>query len=177
MIRTFALIAPGSAALVLALSLPLAAQETQVQMTGLRQNNSDAPVEVTSDNLSVDQTAGLAIFTGNVIVIQDTLRMTAPRVDVTYAKNPDGSTGTTIDNIHAMDGVLLTTPTEAADGEDAVYDPETGKIVMTKDVLLTQGPNSIKGQKLDFDVNTGQGLMSGGRVRSVFQSQPKEGGN
>ncbi|MEI4471977.1 LptA/OstA family protein [Frigidibacter sp. MR17.24] len=146
-------------------------QGTSVQMSGLKQD-PDEPVEVTSDALSVDQNAGLATFTGNVIVVQGTMRMTAPKAVVTYMRGPDGKPISQIDRIDATDGVTLTTPTEAAEGREAVYRPETGEIVMTTDVLLTQGPNSVAGQRLTVDVDTGTGLMSGGRVRSVFQSQP-----
>lgn len=178
MIGKFAM--SGTLAFALLMAGPALAQDTQggtpVTMSGLKQD-PDEPVEVTSDSLSVDQTAGTATFTGNVVVIQGTMRMTAPRAVVTYLRDAEGKAISQIDRINAYDGVVLTTPTEAAEGAEAVYHPETGEVVMTTDVLLTQGPNSITGQKLTVDLDTGTGLMSGGRVRSVFQSQPKEGGN
>lgn len=153
---------------------PAAGGGTPVTMSGLKQEPGQ-PVEVTSDSLAVDQNAGLATFTGNVIVIQGTMRMTAPKAVVTYMRGPDGKAVNQIDRIDATGGVVLTTPTEAAEGREAVYRPETGDVVMTTDVLLTQGPNSITGQKLTVDLDTGTGLMSGGRVRTVFESQSGKG--
>jgi len=44
----------------------------------------------------------------------------------------------------------------------------TGRLVMTGDVLLTQGASVMSGQKLDVDLKTGVGRMDG-RVRTILQ--------
>ena len=43
----------------------------------------------------------------------------------------------------------------------------TGVVEMTGDVLMTQGPAAIKGQKLTIDLKTGTGRMEGG-VTTTF---------
>jgi lipopolysaccharide export system protein LptA len=43
------------------------------------------PVEVTADNLTIDQATGEAVFSGNVIVHQGDLRMAAGQVRVLYS--------------------------------------------------------------------------------------------
>lgn len=165
---------------VFALALPIvAAAQTatgqsggaQVDFSGLKQDNTK-PVQVTADMLNVNQTDGTALFTGNVVVIQGDLRMTAPWVHVDYTKGSNGKQGT-ISVVHAKDGVTLTTPTEAAEGKDAVYTVTTGKVVMTGDVLMTQGQNAMSGQRLDIDLNTGIGVMRG-RVQTVFTPASKQ---
>ena len=45
------------------------AQQADVRFGGMQQDTS-APVEVTADALSVNQTDGTALYTGNVVIIQ-----------------------------------------------------------------------------------------------------------
>ncbi|HEY0275246.1 MAG TPA: lipopolysaccharide transport periplasmic protein LptA [Paenirhodobacter sp.] len=130
-----------------------------------------APVTVTSDQLNVDQTTGVALFTGNVVVVQEGLRMNADKVTVDYL--PGDSTQ--IKTMTADGHVVLVSPTEAAEGNHAVYDVPGGTVVMTGDVLLTQGPNIISGPKLTVDLRTSTGHMDGGggRVKTVLQPGAK----
>ncbi len=81
---TLALRALG-ALLVLALAAPGAAhaQQAEVAFGGLRADTS-LPVEVTADTLSVNQTDGTATFSGNVLVVQGDMRLSAERVEVVY---------------------------------------------------------------------------------------------
>ncbi len=133
------------------------------------------PIEVESDQLSVDQTTGVAVFSGNVRVKQGALRVNAPKATLTY--NADR---TEIQTVHLEGGVTLTNGLEVVQGQDAVYTVPTGVVVVTGDVVVTQGPSTIAGPKLTYNLETGAGLMDGGRVQSVFVpgsgtgSEPKE---
>ena len=49
---------------------------------GSMKGDPTLPVEVTADQLRVNQATGIAIFSGSVIVIQGTMRLTAPEVQV-----------------------------------------------------------------------------------------------
>ncbi len=140
---------------------PVAAQQAGVRFGGLQQDTS-LPVEVTSDNLSVDQASGGAVFTGNVLVKQGEMRLSAGLIRVEYA---DGGQG--IQRLHASGGVTLVSPTDAAEAEEAVYTIDSGNVVMTGNVLLTQGSASISGQTLTVNLKDGTGVMSGG-VKTVF---------
>lgn len=140
----------------------LMAQGMQVGFGGLRQDTS-APVEVTADSLSVDQAEGRAVFTGEVLVVQGEMRLSAAEVRVEY-----GEDGTGIRRLHATGGVILATGEDAAEAREAVYTVATGELVMSGDVLLTQGPASISGQRLVADLRAGTGTMEG-RVQTVFR--------
>ncbi|MEM1363202.1 MAG: lipopolysaccharide transport periplasmic protein LptA [Pseudomonadota bacterium] len=142
-------------------------QGTGIQLQSVEENQQE-PVEVTSDLLTVDQLKGTALFTGDVIVIQGEIRLNAPEMLVQYIILPDGTVGSEVDTITASGGVIMVTPTEEAASEEAVYTPAREEVVMTGDVLLTQGPNTLNGARLVFDVETGQGQMEG-RVRTVLQ--------
>ena len=139
-----------------------AAQAQTTVTTGLIADTTQ-PIEVEADQLSVDQATGVAVFSGNVRVKQGALRVNAPKATLTY--NADR---TEIESVHLEGGVILTNGVEVVQGQDAVYTVPTGVVVVTGDVVVTQGPSTIAGPKLTYNLDTGSGLMDGGRVQSVF---------
>lgn len=158
-------------ALIMALGLGAAfAQGASVAFGGL-QHDSSLPVEITADELTVDQATGSAVFAGNVVAGQGEMRLSAARVQVEYATRDGKATGE-INQLVATGGVTLVNGAEAAEAQRAVYAVGSGEIVMTGDVVLTQGVNALSGEKLTVDLNTGSGRMEG-RVRTIFQT----GGN
>lgn len=137
------------------------AEGAPVGFGGLR-GDPTLPVEVTADQLRVNQADATALFTGNVVVGQGLLRLTAAELRVEYDE-----TGQSISRMHATGGVTLANGAETAEAQEAVYTIATGEVVMTGDVLLTQGTSAISGSRLDVDLTTGTGLMAG-RVTTVF---------
>lgn len=135
----------------------------EIAFQGLRTDTTQ-PVEVTADSLAVNQTDGNAVFTGNVLITQGPMRLKAERVQVEYGS----ADRRTISEMKASGGVTLVTAAEAAESKDAVYDVAKGSVVMTGDVVLTQGENVLSGQRLDVDLKTGTGTMQG-RVRTILQ--------
>lgn len=150
----------------IALGAAAQAQDTGISFGGLTQD-TDAPVEVAADTLDVNQADGTAVFSGNVLVTQGELRLSAARVQVVYAAG-DGSSGR-IEELLASGGVTIANATEAAEGQDARYNIDAGSVVMTGDVVLTQGATALSGNSLTIDLNTGTGRMEG-RVRTIFQT-------
>lgn len=138
------------------------AQGASVAFGGLKQDTT-LPVEVSADQLAVNQADGTAMFTGNVLVGQGEMRLSAGRVKVEYTADGSG-----ISKLFASEGVTLINATDAAEAREAIYTIDSGNVVMTGDVLLTQGGNALSGQKLVIDLKAGTGVMEG-RVQSVFQ--------
>lgn len=157
-----------STALLIASLLACAAPASgqQIEFKGLQQD-STLPVDVGADSLTVDQASGLATFAGNVIVVQGGMTIKAATARVEYAPDRSG-----IDKLFFTGGVTIASATEAAAANDAVYTVAKGELVLTGDVLLTQGPTTIAGQKLVYDLQTGTGQMQG-RVQTSFV--PKSG--
>lgn len=157
------MVRPRRFALLLSTFLPLAAwaQDAQVAFGGLRQDTT-LPVEVKAESLTVNQTDGSATFTGNVLVGQGEMRLAAQTVRVEYAAD-----GKSIAKLHATGGVTLASNSDAAESDEAVYAVDAGTVLMTGNVLLTQGPSAIAGQKLLIDLKAGTGRMEGG-VSTVF---------
>ncbi|WP_375279624.1 lipopolysaccharide transport periplasmic protein LptA [Pseudooctadecabacter sp.] len=149
----------------LLLATPIAAQ-TNVNLGGISADPS-APVEITADNLTVDQDSGTAVFEGNVVLGQGELRLSAGRVQVVY----DGTAGQ-ISRLNASGGVTFVTDTEAAEAASAEYNLDAGTLTMTGDVLLTQGASAISADTMRINLTTGAAQMDG-RVRTILN----QGGN
>lgn len=147
---------------IITLGFTASAFAQQIAFGGIR-GDSKAPVEITSDTLTVDQATGIATFKGNVVIGQGAMRLSAGEVLVEY-----GDTTSDISKLRASGGVTLVSASEAAESREAVYTLATATVVLTGDVLLTQGQNVMAGESLTVNLTTGTGTMAG-RVRTVLQ--------
>lgn len=154
----------------LCLSAAAFAQNANIDF-GAAALDQSQPLEITADQLTVDQTAGSAVFEGNVVAGQGEMRLSAGRVQVEYATENGTPTGE-IERLLASGGVTLVNGAEQAEARDAVYAVGSSEIIMSGDVILTQGQNALSGEKLIVDLTSGQARMVG-RVRTIFQT----GGN
>ena len=149
--------------LILALLVGTASNaQTNIDLGGITADPK-APVEVSADNLSVDQDSGTAVFSGNVVIGQGDLRLSAGSVRVVYSDSMGD-----IAQLLATDGVTLVTDSEAAEAATADYNLTTGILTLSGSVLLTQGASALSAEQMTIDLNSGRAQMSG-RVRTVFQ--------
>ncbi len=125
----------------------------------LKGHNSNADVDVTADRIEVQDRADRAMFSGNVRVVQQELTLTSARLTVAYA-NGAGS-GVAIQRLDATGGVTVTSPTENARGDIAIYDLPRRLITMVGGVTLNQGGNVIRGGRLVIDLNSGRAVVDG----------------
>jgi len=142
----------------------LHAQGTQLSFGSITQDTS-APIEILADQLAVSQADNSATFSGNVIISQGEMSLTAPIVTVIY--NLETSD---IDKLVASGGVTLVSGNEAAEAEEAEYSVVTGIIVMKGNVLLAQGLNSLAAAEMTVNLNDGSALLTG-RVRTILRPQ------
>lgn len=139
------------------------AQGASVAFGTIRQDTNE-PVEVTADNLAVDQATGTAVFTGNVLIGQGEMRLSASRVLVVYRAENKG-----IARLEATGGVTLASGPDAAEADRADYSIDNGTIVMTGNVLLAQGASALSADKMSIRLSDGTAQMSG-RVRTILQT-------
>nr|WP_235857846.1 lipopolysaccharide transport periplasmic protein LptA [Marimonas lutisalis] len=126
--------------------------------------DTSLPVEVTADNLAVNQNDGTAIFTGNVLVGQGEMRLSAPRVQVYYAEGSQR-----VERLQATGGVTFVSGEDAAEAARADYSIDTGMILMQGDVLLVQGDSALTADRMTVDIQSGTAQMEG-RVKTVLQA-------
>lgn len=156
---------PVTFALVAALVHGQALAQSANVAFGARDHDSDLPVEVSSDQLSIDQDTGVVVFEGNVVAVQGELRLSARTVRVEYTDVEPHK----IEQILASGGVTLVSGAEAAEAKDAIYSVADRSVVMTGDVLLTQARATVSGDRLVVDLENGTGVMEG-RVRTILRS-------
>jgi len=139
------------------------AQGASVAFGTIAQDTS-LPVEVSSDELSVDQQTGTAVFTGNVVIGQGEMRLSAQRVLVVYRATQDG-----IAKMEATGGVTLVSGPDAAEAQRADYDIDDGTIVMRGNVLLAQGASALSADMMTIRLTDGTAQMAG-NVRTRLQT-------
>lgn len=143
------------------------AQDSEAAFGGLKHDSSQA-VEATADRLEIDQSDGSALFSGNVVIGQGEMRITAPKVRIVYT-SPDDGTARKISRVVATGGAVIVNGEEAAEAETADYDVETSKIVMTGKAILTQKSSAMSADRIFIDLDKGTAVMDG-NVRSLLQT-------
>jgi lipopolysaccharide export system protein LptA len=133
------------------------------------------PVDVTADQLEVQQGQCLANWSGNAEALQDTSRLRADSLKI-YNHQLGGQACGPLDRMEADGQVYYVTPSQVVKADHAVYTAADTTIVMTGDVVAAQGKNVIAGAKLVINTNTGVATMvtgvtgrgAKGRVRGVL---------
>jgi lipopolysaccharide export system protein LptA len=170
-----------SLSLSAALAIALLASPAAAQLA----TNSNAPVDITADELETTNSACTSIWRGHAEALQDTARLRADTLTAEFALKDGGKTGGCGDlvRLRADGSVYYVTPTNKVRGDAAVYDAKTDTLTVTGDVVATQGQNVLRGSRMVFNVATGQGHMEGAargrnraeRPRGVFY--PKQTNN
>jgi len=137
----------------------------QDQVSALKGHDSRAPIEVDAQRLEAQDRADRAVFSGNVIVRQGSLTLRTPRLTIAYTSTD----GIDINRIDASGGVTVTSPSETARGDFAVYDLNEGLITMVGNVRLERQGSYLNGGRLTIDLDSGRAVMDGG-LRGVNQA-------
>lgn len=132
---------------------------------GKARDTSDQPVQVEADTLSVNQKDGTAVFSGNVAISQGEMLLSAAKVEVTYEEDGEG-----VQTLLATGGVTLVNGPDAAEAQQADYNVSSSIVVLTGNVLMTQGQNVISGEKVTINLDTGTAQV-GGRVRTTLETK------
>jgi len=140
--------------------------------------NSNAPVDITADELETANSACTSIWRGHAEALQADARLRADTLTAEFALKPGGKTGACGDlqRLRAEGSVYYVTPQQKVHGDLGIYEAASSTLTVTGDVVATQGMNVLRGSKMVFNTETGQGRMVGGasgpnkgnRPRAVF---------
>ena len=168
-------------------------------MQGFSQNR-DQPIQIEAASLEMRDKKKEATFAGNVKVIQGDTTMTSKSLVVFYDSNstpapapaanakganakaaksapmqaaspgPGGSSS--IRRLEAKGNVVVTQKDQVVTGETAVFDTKANMITMLGGIVLTQGKNVLRGDRLMVDMATGVSRVESdsGRVQGLFIS-------
>lgn len=133
-------------------------------------SGSNEPIQIEADRLEVRDPEQLAIYTGNVIVRQGSTILEAPELRVFYSGTPEGTDapGSEVERLEAGVGVTVRSGDRTASGDTAVLDMAQEIVTMTGNVVLTEGENVVRGERLIVNLATDEGRMEGGRVQTLI---------
>ena len=168
-------------------------------MQGFSQNR-DQPIQIEAGNLEMRDKKKEATFSGNVKVVQGDTTMTSKSLVVFYDSTPapapapaanskpaksaplqsatPGPGGSSsIKRLEARGSVVVTQKDQVVTGETAVFDTRANLITMLGGIVLTQGKNVLRGDRLMVDMTTGVSRVESdsGRVQGLFQSSGQGG--
>jgi len=170
-------------------------------MQGFSQNR-DQPIQIDAATLEMRDKKKEATFSGNVKVVQGDTTMTSKTLVVFYestaapaaapappakaaaksapmqSTTPGPGGSSSIKRLEARGNVVVTQKDQVVTGETAVFDTKTNLITMLGGVVLTQGKNVLRGDRLLVDMTTGVSRVESdsGRVQGLFQSSGQTGG-
>jgi len=132
-------------------------------ITGLKLSG-DQPIQIEGDKLEVREADNLAIFSGNVNVVQGPTVLKSGRMTVFYAK--DGGSAATgsssIDRLEVDGKVYVKSESQVATGDRGVFDMKTEVLVLSgSKVVLSEGENVLVGCKLTVQMKSGQAQVEG----------------
>ncbi len=138
-----------------------AANESMVQGRG--------PVEVTADQLELDDIAKVLVFTGHAVAVQDDVSIHGDRLTLQYQGE-----AREIEQVVAEGNVKIVQQGRTATGDKAVLYREEGRVVLTGNPKVSQGNNFVQGEQITIFLNDRRSIVSGGRVNAVFTPRAEE---
>lgn len=171
--RSFAQSAPPAAADP---NLPNAFQ-------GFTRNRKD-PVNIEANSLEVRDKEKIAVFRGNVVVVQGDTTMRCKELEVHYEGNALGidprqnvpatktqqknASAQRIRRLVATGGVIVTAKEQKAVGDKGIFEMATNIVILDGNVVLTQGGNIMNGDRLTVNLTTGTSKLDAKRVTGVL---------
>src|ERR1700736_2538169 len=173
-------------------------------MQGFSQNR-DQPIQIEAASLEMRDKKKEATFAGNVKVVQGDTTMTSKVLVVFYDSGPSPPTpgpatpspanakaaksapiqsatpgpggSSSIRRLEAKGSVVVTQKDQIVTGETAIFDTKANMITMLGGIVLTQGKNVLRGDRLMVDMTTGVSRVESdnGRVQGLFQSSGQGG--
>ena len=178
-----------------ALALPAATLNAQPAkgppnaLQGFSQNR-DQPVHIEASTLEVRDKDKVATFSGNVKVTQGDTGLRSKSLMVFYEQEGDNAGGAEaaktmqaatpgpdgqqkIKRLEARGSVVVTQKEQTATGDLGIFDMKTNTVTLTGNVMMTQGKNVLRGDRLVVDLTSGvsrveSGKNGQGRVQGLF---------
>ena len=163
-----------------ALATAQSAQGVPNALQGFSQNR-DKPVQIEAATLEVRDKDKVATFSGNVHVMQGDTNLRSKSLVVFYDNDSPMKTAQpgpggqqSIRRLEAKGGVVVTQKDQTATGDNASFDMRTNTVTLLGNVLVTQGQNVLRGDRLIVDLNSGISRVEsgkpgqGGRVQGLF---------
>ena len=153
--------------------------------------NRNLPVQIDAATLEVRDKDKVAVFSGDVRVKQGDTGLRCKSLLVFYEQDGDAAgkpsdKGTAmqaatpgpggqqkIKRLEARGSVVVTQKEQTATGELGIFDMKTNTVTLSGNVIMTQGKNVLRGERLVVDLTNGvsrveSGKNGQGRVQGLF---------
>ena len=153
--------------------------------------DSKAPISIEADKLDYFEKEGRAVYDGHVVVVQGETKLTCARLTIFFDKpgaataepakaeagSPAGDASNRLKHMDCGGPVTVNSKTQTATADAGSYDKGRGNVVLTGHVVLTDGRNVTKGDRLVYDLASGQAAVQGGgqRVQGLFMPGGADG--
>jgi lipopolysaccharide export system protein LptA len=145
--------------------------------------NRDKPVKINATELEVHDKDKMAVFSGDVHLVQGDTSLRSSSLVVYYDDQPpppqpapppskSGSKGGAasaqitpqqnqqLKKVEAKGNVIVTQKDQTATGNEGVFDMRANTVTIQGSVVITRGPNIMKGDRLTVNMNTGDSAMT-----------------
>jgi lipopolysaccharide export system protein LptA len=155
--------------------------------------NSKEPISIDADKLVYFDKEQKAVYTGNVVAIQGDSKITCSAMTIFLAKTEPqtpgvaakpandgaapaadaavGASGSQVKHMDAAGPVTVISKTQVATGDRGSYDKEQNKVWLFGNVTLSDSGNVTKGDKLTYDLTSGEAVVDVGTTSSRVHGQ------
>jgi lipopolysaccharide export system protein LptA len=147
--------------------------------------NRDKPIKISSASLEVRDKDKVATFSGDVHLVQGDTTLRSKTLVVFYddesaskpakpapiAGAPDAPISQQIRRVEAKGGVLVTQKDQTATGESGVFDMQANTVTLLGNVIISQGQNVVKGDRLTVDLTSGTSRVECGKSQGQCRVQ------
>lgn len=155
-------------------------------LQGFSQNRNQ-PIKIDAASLEVRDKDKVATFSGNVQLVQGDTVLTCKSMAVFYntdaktATSKDGTGQQNIRRIEVNGDVVVTQKDQKATADKGYFDMKANVITLVGNVVISQGQNVVKGDRLSVDLTTSVSRVeceksSQCRVQALLQPGGKDGG-
>ncbi len=140
--------------------------------------DAKSPISIEADRLDYFEKESKAVYDGHVVVVQGDTKLVCSKLTIFMEKSgaapkPEAAGADASNRLKHMDcagPVRVDSKTQTATADSGSYDKGHNSVVLTGHVVLTDGRNVTKGDRLVYDLASGQAAVQGGgsRVQGLF---------
>jgi lipopolysaccharide export system protein LptA len=147
----------------------------QNALQGFSQNRNQ-PVQIEAASLEVRDKDKIATFSGSVKVVQGDTVMRCKSLVVYYeqqgqqsggqamkAATPGPGGSSSISKLEALGGVTVNQKDQTATGDRALFDMKANTVTLSGNVVVSQGQNVMRGDRLVVDLTSGVSRVESGK--------------
>ena len=135
-------------------------------------SDRDQPIRIQADTAELDDKQGVAVYRGDVIITQGTLKITGDTVTITQTASGDIDVFTSVGNLAyyeqkpAVDKEIV-----KAYGKTIQYFASNERIILIDQAKVIQEGNTFEGEKIVYD--TRRQIVNAGRATGNNVSMPR----